>query len=275
MEAMNIADIKKLNIFERMALITAELEPLSKDLTVGKGDKAYKAASEGSVLAAIKPLEEKYRVFSYASDRQQTSVVLEREYSWNGERRTVRLMKVDVTETYRFVNVDNPKEYIETVSFGTGIDTYDKAPGKAMTYADKYAIMKAYKMSTGVANDPDACASPEPDFMSVLADAPDDNNPLDFSPRQSFGNDIGDTALQAASNAPQPVERPTELGMTLEEARALILPIGEHRGKSMGEVFAINPGLVAFYAGEKFKSEKHSNLKVAARVIMANMTSRK
>ena len=34
---------------------------------------------------------------------------------------------------------------------------YDKAPGKAMTYADKYALMKAYKMVTG--DDPDQNAS--------------------------------------------------------------------------------------------------------------------
>ena len=274
METMNTADIKKLNIFERMALITAELEPLSKDLTVGKGDKAYKAASEGSVLAAIKPLEEKYRVFSYAADRQQTSAILEREYFWNGEHRKVRLMKVDVTETYRFVNIDNPTEHVETVSFGTGIDTFDKAPGKAMTYADKYAIMKAYKMSTGAANDPDACASPEPDFMSVLADVPDANNPLDFSPREDLKNN-GGVAPRNASDEPQSAESPAEHGMTLEKAQTLILPIGEHRGKSMGELFAINPGLVAFYAGEKFRNDKYSDLKVAAQVIMANMSSRR
>ena len=45
------------------------------------------------------------------------------------------------------------------VAYGDGVDTYDKAPGKAMTYADKYALMKAYKISTG--DDPDQEASPE------------------------------------------------------------------------------------------------------------------
>lgn len=37
------------------------------------------------------------------------------------------------------------------------MDAMDKAPGKAMTYADKYALMKAYKISTG--DDPDQEAS--------------------------------------------------------------------------------------------------------------------
>ena len=68
-----------------------------------------------------------------------------------------------IETTYRFVNLDNPSEYIETTVYGDGLDTGDKAPGKAMTYADKYALMKAYKLSTG--DDPDKEASPEKGYV--------------------------------------------------------------------------------------------------------------
>ena len=60
---------------------------------------------------------------------------------------------------YRFVNVDDPDDYIETTVFSEGIDTQDKGSGKGMTYADKYALMKMYKISTG--DDPDVDASDE------------------------------------------------------------------------------------------------------------------
>ena len=66
-------------------------------------------------------------------------------------------MRLEIT--YRFVNVDKPEEFIEIKSYGDGIDSGDKAPGKAMTYGDKYALMKGYKISTG--DDPDKDASPE------------------------------------------------------------------------------------------------------------------
>lgn len=59
----------------------------------------------------------------------------------------------------RFVNLDNTSDFIETVAYGDGVDSLDKAPGKAMTYSDKYALMKAYKMLTG--DDPDQNASDE------------------------------------------------------------------------------------------------------------------
>ena len=57
------------NIFQRVAAITAELGAIAKDLTVGEGDKAYSATSEATILAAVKPLEEKHGVFSYAVSR--------------------------------------------------------------------------------------------------------------------------------------------------------------------------------------------------------------
>ena len=56
-------------------------------------------------------------------------------------------MRIEIT--YRFINIDNPSEFIDIKSYGDGLDTGDKAPGKAMTYGDKYALMKAYKISTG------------------------------------------------------------------------------------------------------------------------------
>ena len=54
-----------------------------------------------------------------------------------------------IKTVYRFVNIDNPTEFIDVETFGDGVDSQDKAPGKAMTYADKYALLKAYKIETG------------------------------------------------------------------------------------------------------------------------------
>ena len=65
---------------------------------------------------------------------------------------------------YRFVNIEKPEEFIDITTYGDGVDTQDKAPGKAMTYGDKYALMKAYKIITG--DDPDQTGSP--DNMNIV-----------------------------------------------------------------------------------------------------------
>lgn len=158
---MTHEEIKKLNIFEKMALITAEIGVVEKNLEVPTGGKkTYKAVSERDVIDAVKPIEVKYRVYSYPVSRQIVDRdVLVKENEYDGKVTRTNSLFLRVETVYRFVNIDDPTEYIETTVYGDGIDTGDKATGKAMTYADKYALMKAYKLSTG--DDPDKDASPE------------------------------------------------------------------------------------------------------------------
>lgn len=134
-----------MNIYQKILAIQKELGVIQKNLKVN--DK-YSAVAERDVVDAVKPLEEKYGVMSYPASREESVI------SVLDDKVTIRVKTV-----YRFVDVDDPSVYLETISYGDGVDTLDKAPGKAMTYADKYALMKMYKISTGV--DPDAEASPD------------------------------------------------------------------------------------------------------------------
>ena len=151
-----ITDIKSWNIFQRMAAITDELGVVAKNLSVSTGKSSYKAVGERDIIDAVKPLEAKYRVYSYPSDREiLESDNLEEENSYG--KSTSFFTRVRTV--YTFVNIDKPDDRFSTIVFSEGIDAGDKGSGKAMTYADKYALMKAYKISTG--DDPDQNASEE------------------------------------------------------------------------------------------------------------------
>ena len=155
------------NIFQRMSAITAELRTVAKNLTVPTGGKnTYKAVSERDILDAVKPIEEKHGVYSYPASRTvMESNMLESENTYNGQTKKTTTFMTRIETVYRFVNVDKPSEYIETITFAEGIDSQDKGIGKAMTYADKYALMKAYKISTG--DDPDQDASVEKEYTKA------------------------------------------------------------------------------------------------------------
>lgn len=144
-----------MNIFEKMAAITAELQTVAKNMTVGTGNNKYKAVSERDILDAVKPAEEKHGVYSYPASREVLeSNLLESEdtytdYNGNTTVKQKTTFMTRIKTVYRFVNIEKPDDYIETTTFAEGIDAQDKGSGKAMTYADKYALMKAYKISTG------------------------------------------------------------------------------------------------------------------------------
>lgn len=141
-----------MNLFQKMSAITKEVATVGKNLEVAlPNGNGYKAVGEADVLRAVKPIEEKHGVYSYPARREiveSGEIVTTTKY---GERKS---LFVRVETIYRFVNIEEPTEFIEITTYGDGVDTQDKAPGKAMTYADKYALLKAYKIQTG--EDPDA-----------------------------------------------------------------------------------------------------------------------
>lgn len=156
-----------MNIYQKMSAVTNELQTVAKNLTVQTTKtSSYKAVSERDIIDAVKPVEIKHGIYSYPYDRQIIeSQTLESESEYQGKVTKKTTFFSRIKTTYRFVNVDKPDEFIDMVTFAEGIDSQDKGSGKAMTYADKYALMKAYKISTG--DDPDQNASVDTHYSNV------------------------------------------------------------------------------------------------------------
>jgi hypothetical protein len=53
-----------------------------------------------------------------------------------------------------FINVDDPNDKVTINFFGYGVDNQDKGPGKAFSYAKKYAFLQLFCLETG--DDPEA-----------------------------------------------------------------------------------------------------------------------
>lgn len=210
------------NIFQRMALITAELQTVAKNLTVATSkSSSYKAVSERDILDAVKPLEAKHGVYSYPVDRTVLeSNLLESETTYNGQTTKKTTFMTRIATVYRFVNIDNPSDFIDTITFAEGIDPQDKGSGKAMTYGDKYALMKAYKISTG--DDPDQTASEENNYKrTTKATAPAKTKAktpreLLISKLDELGIDKNAYAVEKGLNKDTTVERYKELLAELE-----------------------------------------------------------
>ncbi|MGL5718821.1 MAG: ERF family protein [Paraclostridium sp.] len=139
-------EIKGMNLWEKIANISAEIENIQKDDSVGFGNNAYKAISIEKVVKTVGEKMNKYGVVIYPI-QQQYNRTDEKVVKKDGTEGINRISDVNVT--YQVVNIHNPQEAMVTVASGTGVDTQDKGIGKAQTYAYKNMLLKLFAIPTG------------------------------------------------------------------------------------------------------------------------------
>lgn len=118
------------NIHQRLAAAMGDVTYIQKEKKQGM---QYTIVSHDAVTAKVRPVLLKHGIVYYP-----TSV----DHTQNGNR-------AECAMTVRFVNIDAPDDYFEVQTFGYGVDNQDKGPGKAMSYAVKYALLKALGLETG------------------------------------------------------------------------------------------------------------------------------
>ncbi len=118
------------NIFQRIAAAMGEVKYVQKNKPKGM---QYSVVSHDNVTAKVRPALLKHGVIYFPS-------VL--EHGQDGNRTWAKV------ET-RFQNIDDPKDFIAIQMFGYGVDSQDKGPGKAISYAVKYCLLKAMGLETG------------------------------------------------------------------------------------------------------------------------------
>ena len=125
---------KPKNVHQRLASVMNDVTYIRKERKTGMN---YTIVSHDAVTAKVRPALLAAGIVYYP---------VRCEHSHNGNR-------AECSMTVRFVNVDEPTDFFDVPTFGYGIDPQDKGPGKAMSYAVKYALLKALGMETG--DDPD------------------------------------------------------------------------------------------------------------------------
>ena len=144
-----------MNIFQKISEVMKAVEYLTKDDKVEFGTTKYKAISEEKVTTAVrKELVKQGIVIIPIMQESTVTELIRTEKSVN--------QRADVHTRYRIQNIDDVNDFIEVESNGSGVDTQDKAVGKAMTYAYKYMLLRTFAIPTG--EDPDKISSAETDY---------------------------------------------------------------------------------------------------------------
>lgn len=119
------------NIHQRISAVMADVAYVQKEDK--KVNNQYTFVSHDAVTKAVRGALIEHGIVAIPS---VTS------WSQDGNRTSVDLC-VD------FVNIDQPDDRVSVNVFGFGVDQQDKGPGKAFSYAKKYAYLQTFALETG------------------------------------------------------------------------------------------------------------------------------
>ena len=139
-----------LNIYQRILAVMADVRYIEKEKKTVNNQ--YRFVSHDAVTSATSEAFIKHGV--YAKPRiiknEITTIQIEKYNKYEKITLKENSFVCTVEVEYDFINVDNPADKITGINgLGQGIDNQDKACGKAISYACKYALLKALGIETG------------------------------------------------------------------------------------------------------------------------------
>lgn len=145
---------EQLNLYQKIADVKANIDGFTKDT---KGYN-YSYVSGSQVLHRIrnKMIEHNLLLVPYTENEEVTETT-------NAKGKTEHIVKLKLT--YKWINADNPQEVLEVPFFAIGQqDDVSKAHGTALTYAERYFLMKFFNIPT---DEDDADAKQKQDKYST------------------------------------------------------------------------------------------------------------
>ena len=130
-----------MNIYQRINEVRKAITYIQKDKSVSAGPAgSYRAVTHDAVTGMVRQHLVEHGVI--IAPTLIDSVFHAKE---DGAKQRLYSASYDV----RFINMDAPDECVTIRIEAHALDNGDKAPGKAISYATKYAILKLFNIETG------------------------------------------------------------------------------------------------------------------------------
>lgn len=189
-----------MNIYQRVNAVRKAIGYVQKDKSVSAGSAgSYKAVTHDAVTGMVRAALIEHGIIIVP-----TLV----DCTFHAKEPDAKQRLYEGTYLVAFINMDAPEERIDLQVSAHALDNGDKAPGKALSYATKYAILKLFNIETGEDEESryqreefdvvpylqklEACAS-LPELQTAYTEA--------YRVVQSVGDKVATKALIAAKDA--------------------------------------------------------------------------
>lgn len=133
-----------MNLHQRLIEVRKSVEYLKKDAS----GHQFKYVSSSQTLGTLRKSMDEQGVLLVPS-------VLSKEISMKPTKNGTERFFTELSMRFTWVNAEKPEEAISCDWYGQGLDDGEKGVGKALTYAEKYFLLKFFNIATD-ADDPDS-----------------------------------------------------------------------------------------------------------------------
>lgn len=187
-----------MNIFQRINAVRNAIGYVKKDKSVPTGASGnYMAVTHDMVTAMVRPHMIEHGIVCFPSLVE--GVTVQPPPKADGKEKQLRY---EATYDFTFVNIEDPGDRIVIRIQSHANDSGDKAPGKAISYAKKYAILKLFEIETGEDEESrvrEAAEFPIEDHLAAIEAAADlDSLKSAFAKSYRLAEDARDKEAQKA-----------------------------------------------------------------------------
>lgn len=134
------------NIYQRINMVMKAVEYVQKDSSVTGAGGGYKAVSHDQVISVARKALVENGVLIFPNQVKGEFIQMR---DMNATPQPIKMGLYSGTYEINFVNIDDGSDRITSTIEAHANDNGDKAPGKALSYATKSAILKVLSLETG------------------------------------------------------------------------------------------------------------------------------
>lgn len=131
---------EKLSLLQRINEVRKAIDYIQKDKSVSTGGGSYRAVTHDTVTAMVREHMVTHGIVCWPNLVDSQSAHKE-----EGSKQ----FRYEATYDFQFCNVDDRADFLVIRIQAHAMDNADKAPGKALSYAKKYAVLKLFEIETG------------------------------------------------------------------------------------------------------------------------------
>lgn len=168
------AETKPLNIYQRLNAVRAKVGYLQKDKEV----QGYMVVTHDQVTAAVRGAFFKHGILVVPHQDRESH-----HEQVGTTAKGAPIIRYEAFYQVDFVNCDDPQDVVSVHQAAHALDHGDKAPGKACSYAVKYAMLKVLSIETGEDEEsrynfgePGTLSDEQADYISELVEKSGDED---------------------------------------------------------------------------------------------------